>query len=97
LEGILLYALMKGFDRRVVPVVVVGVLDAIRLKRILPRERNPTYLVDRTVPSERIRVLRSEIFPKLFVSFLFLPPAPSGRPRGHRLVVGRRGCSVECP
>jgi hypothetical protein len=91
-RAILVHALMKGFERRVVAVVVVGVLDAIRLKRILPRERNPTYLVDRTVPSERIRVLRSEIFPKLFVSFLlFLPPAPSGRPRGHRLVVGRRG------
>ena len=81
-RAILLYALMKSFDCRVVPVVVVGVLDAIRLKRILPRERNPTYLVDCTVPSERIRVLLSKILPK--------PPKHSRRPRGHRFGVGRR-------
>src|SRR5215831_3686921 len=95
-SALLLYALMKGLDRRVVPVVVVGVLDAIRLKRILPRERNSTYLADRTVSTERIRVLLSENLPKLVVSFMFLPPTHSGRPRGHRLGVGRCGCSVGC-
>src|SRR5262249_17286426 len=95
-SAILLNALMKGFDRRVVPVVVISELDAIRLKRILPRERNPTDLVDRTVSTEHIRVLLSEILPKLLVSFLFLPPTHSGRPRGHRLDVGRRGRSMEC-
>lgn len=78
-----------------VPVVVVGVLDAIRLKRILPRKGNPTYLVDRTVPGERIWVLISEIFPKLVVCFMFLPPMHSRRPRGHRFGVGRRGRSME--
>ena len=61
-RAILVHALVKGFERRVVPVVVVGVLDAICLKRILPRKGNPTYLVDRTVPGERIWVLLSEIF-----------------------------------
>jgi hypothetical protein len=90
-SAILLYAVMKGLDRRMVQVIVICELDAIRLKRILPRERNPADLVDRTVPSKPIRVLLSEILPELIVSFLlFLPPAtPWAPPRG--LVVQRRG------
>jgi hypothetical protein len=83
-RAILPHALIPDLDPRVVCVVVVAELVAIRVNRVLPRERNPTHLVDRT---ERIRVLRSEILLKLLVSFLFLPPTPLGRPRGHGLVV----------
>src|SRR5262249_44450081 len=88
-----LHAFVKGLARRVVSVVVISELDAIHLNRVLHWERNATDLVGQTVQGEHVRVLRSEILPKLRVSFfLFLPPTtPSARPWRHRLVGERRG------
>src|SRR5262245_33693805 len=56
----LLHAVPMGLHCRVVPVVVIGVLDTIGLDRPLPRDRNPADLER----AARIRVLHGEVFPK---------------------------------
>lgn len=87
-SAIRLHAGMEGFDCRVAQVVVISVLDAIRLNRVLPRERTPTDL-DRVTGIEAcMRVLRGESLPEPLISIL------TAR-RGHRPIVERR-ISQEC-
>src|SRR5262249_27093419 len=73
-RAVLLSALPKSLFlfRRIVRVVVVAVLDAIRLDRPRLRERSPADLM----VTARIRVFFVEILPKLRVSFVgFIVPA----------------------
>src|SRR5215813_8662044 len=90
-SAVLLSALPKSLFlfRRIVRVVVVAVLDAIRLDRPRLRERSPADLM----VTARIRVFFVEILPKLLVSFVgFIVPALRVDARPPR----RRQHAVEC-